>query len=87
MKDTMNQLVDCKIDMMMEVTEVTRMSETALLENHKLMAGGPGCRRAVAQLTHKRVVNQNYMMTELGCSLELERTHMRVMAQLIENRK
>ena len=82
LKDMMNQLVDCKIDMRM--LEVTRMSETALLENHKQMAGGPGCRRAVAQLTHKRVVNQNYMMTELGCSLELERTHMRVMALLIE---
>ena len=85
LKDMMNQPVDCKIDMMM--LEVTRMSETALLENHKLMAAGPGCRRAVAQLTHKRVVSQNYMRTELGCSLELVRTHMRVMALLIENRK
>ena len=73
LKDTMNQLVDCKID----------MSEMALLENHTQMAGGPGYTRAVAQLTHKRVVSQNYRRTELGCSSELVRTHMRVMALLI----
>ena len=86
LKDMMNQLVDCKIDMMVTlvtlVTLVTRMSEMALLENHKLMAAVPGYTRAVAQLTHKTVVNQNYMMRELGCSLELELEHMRVMALL-----
>ena len=59
------------------------MTEMAPLENHKLTAVGPGYTRAVVQLTHKTVVNQSYMMTELGCSLELERTHMRVRALLI----
>ena len=58
------------------------MTEMAPLENHKLTAVGPGYKRAAAQLTHKTVVNQSYMMTELGCSLELERTHMRVRALL-----
>ena len=93
MKDMMNQLVDCKIDKMMEnhMTEEdlleSHMTETALPENHILMAVGPDYMRAVALLTHKMVVNQNYMTRELGCSLELERTRMRVMALLIENYK
>ena len=84
MKDTKNQLVDCKTGRMMLVTH---MSETALLENHRLMAGVPGYMRAVAPLTHKTVVTQNYMRRELGCSWEPLRTHMRVMALLIQNVK
>ena len=79
LKDTMNQLVDCKIDMMMWVT---RMSETALLEPHRLMAAGPGCMTAGAQPTHKRAENQNYTTRELGRSWGLLRARMRVTALL-----
>ena len=74
LKDTMNQLVDCKID----------MSELALLENHTQMAGGPGCTRAVAQLTHKTAVSK---MEELGCSSGRLGTRMREMALIRENEK
>lgn len=81
LKDTMNQLVDCKIDMMMWVT---RMSETALLEPHRLMAAGPGCMTAGAQPTHKRAENQNYKTRELGRSWGLLRARMRVTALLLE---
>ena len=84
LKDTMNQLVDCKIDMMMWVT---RMSETALLEPHRLMAAGPGCMTAGAQPTHKRAENQNYKTKELGRSWGLLRARMRVTALLMENKK
>ena len=79
MKDTMNQLVDCKIDMTMMVT---RMSETALLEPHRLMAVGPGCMRAGAQPTHKTAVDQSHTTRELGHSWGLLRTRMRVTALL-----
>ena len=61
------------------------MSETVLLENHRLRAGGPDYRKAVARLTHKRAVSQNHMRRELGRSWELERPHKRVMALLIQN--
>ena len=112
LKDMMNQLEDCKIDMMMvHRTETERpveldcmravallahhiliaveldcMRAVALLGHHKLMAVGLDCMRAVALLTHKTVENQNYTMRELGCSLELERTHMRVMPLLVEHK-
>ena len=77
----MNQLVDCKIDRTM--TE-THMSELAPLENHTQMAGGPGCTRAVVQLTHKTAVSK---MEELGCSSGRLGTRMREMALIRENEK